>query len=52
VLERSRALTVLQEDRAYLRAVREHGAEAELPARRRNPAQRRLHSENVAALAL
>jgi glyoxylase-like metal-dependent hydrolase (beta-lactamase superfamily II) len=52
LLDRARALTILGEDRAYLQALRESGLGAELPARRRNPAQRRLHGENVATLRL
>jgi glyoxylase-like metal-dependent hydrolase (beta-lactamase superfamily II) len=50
VLDRERALAVLDEDCAYLQALRERGAEAELPAGRRSPAQRRIHAENVRAL--
>jgi len=50
VLDRTRALAVLEEDAGYLRALAEHGGKAELPAGRRGGAQRRLHSENVAAL--
>jgi glyoxylase-like metal-dependent hydrolase (beta-lactamase superfamily II) len=44
------ALTLLEEDSAYLLALRERGEAAELPARRRGPLQRRLHSQNVATL--
>jgi len=50
VLDGARALTVLEEDAAYLRALVEQGAEAELPAGRRGAAQRRAHRDNVAAL--
>jgi glyoxylase-like metal-dependent hydrolase (beta-lactamase superfamily II) len=50
VLDRERALAVLDEDAAYLHALCELGAEAELPAGRSSAAQRRLHRENVAAL--
>jgi glyoxylase-like metal-dependent hydrolase (beta-lactamase superfamily II) len=42
---------VLEEDLAYLRALAERGAEAELPPGRRGAAQRELHSANVAALS-
>jgi glyoxylase-like metal-dependent hydrolase (beta-lactamase superfamily II) len=47
VLESSRALEVLEEDLAYLRALREHGADARLPPGRGTKAQRRLHAENA-----
>jgi len=50
VLDGARALTILEQDCAYLRALRQRGAVAELPVQRRNPAQRRLHGENVATL--
>jgi glyoxylase-like metal-dependent hydrolase (beta-lactamase superfamily II) len=50
VIDGARALGVLDEDRAYLSAVRQRGAEAELPAGRRSREQRRLHAANVAAL--
>lgn len=46
-LEGAHALTVLDEDLAYLQALDEHGAEAQLPLGRRTEAQRRLHLENV-----
>jgi glyoxylase-like metal-dependent hydrolase (beta-lactamase superfamily II) len=51
VLDRARALAVLEEDAAYLQQLRARGADAELPARRRSKAQRALHAENVAKLA-
>jgi glyoxylase-like metal-dependent hydrolase (beta-lactamase superfamily II) len=51
ILDREQALTVLQQDVAYLRALRELGVEAELPAGRRGKAQRELHAENAAKLA-
>lgn len=51
VLDGERALTVLEEDLAYLGALEEQGADAQLPAGRRTKAQRRLHAENLAALA-
>ncbi len=50
VLDRAAALVVLEEDLAYLQALGERGAEAELPAGRRGKAQRELHARNVAAL--
>jgi glyoxylase-like metal-dependent hydrolase (beta-lactamase superfamily II) len=50
VLGRERALAVLAEDRAYLLALAQGGAQASLPAGRRGPEQRRLHAANVAAL--
>jgi glyoxylase-like metal-dependent hydrolase (beta-lactamase superfamily II) len=49
VLEGPRALEVLDEDLAYLLALAEHGADAQLPKGRRTKAQRRLHAENVTA---
>jgi glyoxylase-like metal-dependent hydrolase (beta-lactamase superfamily II) len=45
-----RALSVLEEDLAYLRALAILGAEAGLPAGRRSAAQRRAHGANVEAL--
>lgn len=50
VIDGPRALSVLGEDAAYLRALRERHLDAELPAGRRGAAQRKLHRENVAAL--
>ena len=50
VIDATAALAVLDEDLAYLNAVRDRGADAELPAGRRSRQQRRLHAENVAAL--
>jgi glyoxylase-like metal-dependent hydrolase (beta-lactamase superfamily II) len=50
VLDIARALELLDEDLAYLRALTEQGSEAKLPAGRRGAEQRRLHAENVAAL--
>ncbi len=50
VLERARALEVLEEDAAYLGALIEDGGGAVLPESRRSPAQRRLHEANVARL--
>ncbi len=48
VMDSARALGVLDEDVAYLRALAEHGADAELPTGRRARRQHRLHDENVA----
>ena len=44
----ARALELLAEDRDYLVALRERGADAKLPERRRSKAQRSLHAQNVA----
>lgn len=48
VLDRARALRVLEEDVAYLADLRERGAAAKLPDRRSTKAQRVLHQANVA----
>jgi glyoxylase-like metal-dependent hydrolase (beta-lactamase superfamily II) len=48
---RDGALRVLEEDRSYLEALREAGEAAELPVPRRTKEQRRIHAENVAAVA-
>jgi glyoxylase-like metal-dependent hydrolase (beta-lactamase superfamily II) len=50
VLDSAAALSVLEEDVAYLQALRERGVEAELPAGRRSKAQRRIHAQNVEAI--
>jgi glyoxylase-like metal-dependent hydrolase (beta-lactamase superfamily II) len=50
VLDSTRALTVLEEDEAYLNGLAELGADAPLPAGRRTGEQRRIHAENVARL--
>ena len=50
MLDCARALGVLEEDAAYLQALNDVGAEAELPAGRRGANQRSLHAQNVAAL--
>ena len=47
-LDAAQALAVLGEDVAYLRALGEHGADAELPLGRRTAFQRGLHRENAA----
>ena len=47
VLDAERALAILREDRAYLSALVERGADAPLPLTRRNGAMRKIHGENV-----
>jgi glyoxylase-like metal-dependent hydrolase (beta-lactamase superfamily II) len=47
VLDAERAAAILREDRAYLEALLERGADAPLPLARRTGAQRRIHAENV-----
>ncbi len=47
ILDTERGLAVLEEDLAYLRALEEHGVEAELPPGRRTAFQRRQHRENA-----
>jgi glyoxylase-like metal-dependent hydrolase (beta-lactamase superfamily II) len=47
-LDPTRAHAILREDRAYLHALRERGAEAPLPIARRSGEQRRIHGENAA----
>ncbi|HEX3511572.1 MAG TPA: MBL fold metallo-hydrolase [Solirubrobacteraceae bacterium] len=49
-LARAEAERVLEEDAAYIVELRERGARASLPPRRRSGAQRRLHERNAAAL--
>jgi glyoxylase-like metal-dependent hydrolase (beta-lactamase superfamily II) len=51
ILDSAQARQVLDADAHYLRELAAHGAAAELPAGRRTKAQRRLHEQNVAALA-
>jgi len=51
VLDCARALDLLEEDLTYLHALLGAGAGARLPGGRRGAAQRRLHAENVAAIA-
>jgi glyoxylase-like metal-dependent hydrolase (beta-lactamase superfamily II) len=48
VLDSAAALAILDEDLAYLHALAEHGAKAEIPPGRRTAFQRGLHRENVA----
>jgi glyoxylase-like metal-dependent hydrolase (beta-lactamase superfamily II) len=49
VMAGDRALGVLEEDRAYLQALREQGAAAAPPSGRRGRSHRRTHIENVRA---
>jgi glyoxylase-like metal-dependent hydrolase (beta-lactamase superfamily II) len=51
-IDGARALEVLAADRAYLLALRERGASAELPSGRRGGVQRELHAQNVERAAL
>jgi glyoxylase-like metal-dependent hydrolase (beta-lactamase superfamily II) len=51
VLSPSEADTVLREDRAYLLALREHGAKAPLPASRQTAAQASLHRSNLQTIS-
>jgi glyoxylase-like metal-dependent hydrolase (beta-lactamase superfamily II) len=51
VMESARALTLLEEDVAYLGELGQRGADAELPVSRRSRQQRRIHAANVAALS-
>ena len=48
-LDGTRALAILREDRAYLTALRDRGADAPLPLARRSKEQRRIHAANTAA---
>jgi glyoxylase-like metal-dependent hydrolase (beta-lactamase superfamily II) len=50
VLDRARALDLLDEDLAYVRALGGRGAAAELPPGRGTQAQRQMHAENLARL--
>ena len=49
-IEGTRAAAILREDRAYLEALRDRGADASLPLARRTGAQKRIHADNVAAV--
>jgi glyoxylase-like metal-dependent hydrolase (beta-lactamase superfamily II) len=49
-LERGHALRVLEEDSAYLQALRDEGIDAPLPPGRRTAAQLRIHGENAARI--
>ena len=50
-LDGSRAAAILREDRAYVEALMERGAEAKLPLARRSASQRRIHAGNAARVA-
>ncbi|HEX3434074.1 MAG TPA: MBL fold metallo-hydrolase [Solirubrobacteraceae bacterium] len=50
VIDGASALELLDEDAAYLRDLRQRGADAVLPKRRRSQVQRELHAQNVARL--
>jgi glyoxylase-like metal-dependent hydrolase (beta-lactamase superfamily II) len=50
ILDPERALSVLEEDLAYLHALRDRGDRVELPAGRRSRRQREVHAANVSAL--
>lgn len=49
-IDRDTALRVLDEDTAYLEALRSRGGEAQLPPGRDGAAQRRIHAENLERL--
>ena len=49
-LDRERALRVLDQDIAYLRALASEGTGAPLPPERRTAAQRRIHAQNARVL--
>ena len=51
VLDAERALALLREDRAYLEALAERGADAPLPLARRTGAQKEIHGGNAARVA-
>jgi glyoxylase-like metal-dependent hydrolase (beta-lactamase superfamily II) len=51
VLDAERALAILRDDRAYLNALVERGADAPLPMARRTGAQKKIHAENAARVA-
>jgi glyoxylase-like metal-dependent hydrolase (beta-lactamase superfamily II) len=51
VLDAAGALTVLEQDEAYLRALLDAGADAPLPRGGRSAAQRRVHADNAARAA-
>jgi glyoxylase-like metal-dependent hydrolase (beta-lactamase superfamily II) len=46
-LDAERALAILREDRGYVEALRDRGADAPLPMARRSGAQRRIHASNA-----
>lgn len=47
VIDSARAAAILREDRAYLEALVEYGAEAPLPLARRSGTQKQIHMANV-----
>jgi glyoxylase-like metal-dependent hydrolase (beta-lactamase superfamily II) len=49
ILDRARALALIEEDETYLDALARDGKRAPLPAGRRTAAQRRIHAANVKA---
>ena len=51
VLDAERALALAREDRAYLEALVEVGADAKLPLTRRTGAQKKIHAENAERVA-
>ena len=51
VIDGARAAAILREDRDYLTALVEHGAEAPLPLARRTGAMKKIHLENVTRVA-
>jgi glyoxylase-like metal-dependent hydrolase (beta-lactamase superfamily II) len=51
-LDAQRAAAILHEDRAYVEALLERGADAPLPLARRTTTQRRIHGENLAHAGL
>jgi glyoxylase-like metal-dependent hydrolase (beta-lactamase superfamily II) len=46
-VQRAEALSLLEEDLVYVRALRDAGADAPLPAGRRTETQRRIHARNA-----
>ncbi len=50
-VQRAEALSLLEEDLVYVRALRDAGADAPLPAGRRTDTQRRIHARNVEHIA-
>jgi glyoxylase-like metal-dependent hydrolase (beta-lactamase superfamily II) len=50
-LERDHALRILEEDAAYLTALRSDGDQAPLPAGRDTTAQRKIHAENLGRIS-
>jgi hypothetical protein len=50
ITDSQRALELLEQDAAYLRALQQRGPQAPLPEGRHSRAQRELHAQNVAAL--